>query len=49
MIHLNEYGYTQYGKYRPNAGHGVLMKFVDEKSQYYADKIGESLQGAIVE
>ncbi|MGV8956341.1 hypothetical protein ACN9TB_01055, partial [Lactococcus lactis] len=28
LIHLNEYGYTQYGKYRPGAGHGVLTKFV---------------------
>lgn len=49
LIHLNEYGYTQYGKYHPGAGHGVLTKYVAKQRQNYADKIRESLQGAIVE
>lgn len=47
LIHLNEWGYTQDGKYHPGAGHGIMTKFVEERRSDYLERITNGLGGLI--
>lgn len=45
LIHLNENGYTQNGKYYSGAGHGILRAYVREHEKEYVARIQENIAG----
>lgn len=46
LIHLNEWGYTRYGKQIQPRGFGVITKSIDSSEKLYIDEVREVLEDA---